>query len=317
MPADGVPLKPKEGQLTASELTRLARIFVGLGIRKIRITGGEPLVRSDIDRVLEQVGMVEGLREFALSTNGTILKQKIPGIYASGVRQLNISLDTLRPQRFEGITRRQQFPDVVDAILAAVQFRNGAGFHSVKINVVVMRGKNDDEILDFVRFGESLNLLAKECSDGVTLPSVEIRFIEFMPFQNNGWSVEECFTFEEMCKVIESEFHLEPLGNAIGVRGPAKSFQVIETGAKIGFITSMSEHFCSDCNRLRLTADGMLRTCLFGTDGVDLRTLARRGASENTIVDAIQNALGTKWEKHLPAPELIQIGDREMVMIGG
>jgi cyclic pyranopterin phosphate synthase len=317
MPADGVPLKPKETQLTANEIAKLAQIFVGLGIEKIRITGGEPLVRSDIDRVLEKIGKIEGLREFALSTNATLLKQNIPSIYASGVRQLNISLDTLRPERFEAITRRQQFSDVFDAILAAVQFRNGAGFHSVKINVVVMRGKNDDELLDFVRFGDYLNLLAKQSSDGTTIPSVEIRFIEFMPFQNNGWSEEECFTFKEMREVIESEYHLEPLTNAIGVKGPAKSFRVAETGSKIGFITTMSEHFCSDCNRLRLTADGMLRTCLFGTDGVDLRMLVRQRASEETIADAIQTALTTKWEKHLPAPELIQIGDRDMVMIGG
>lgn len=317
MPESGIPLKPKDSLLTASEIQALAEIFVSLGIKKIRITGGEPLVRRDIDDVVAKLGTVEGLQEFALSTNGSLLKEKLPSLHAAGIRQVNISLDTLRPERFEAITRRANFAEVFDSILAAAAFKNPSSLASVKINAVVMRGVNDDELLDFVRFGAYLNLMAKTVGGGEPLPSVEVRFIEFMPFKNNGWSEHECVPYNEMRQRIESIYHLEEISQGSGVPGPAKSFRVRETGSRIGFITSMTEHFCGDCNRLRLTADGMFRTCLFGNDSVNLRDMLRNGSSLESIENAIRNALSEKWEAHAAPTELIQISDRDMIAIGG
>jgi molybdenum cofactor biosynthesis enzyme MoaA len=330
MPASGVALIPKASILTFHEILTLAVIFVKLGVRKIRITGGEPLVRPHIESLCAGIANIGGLREFALSTNGLLLEDKLPALWQAGVRQLNISLDSLRPERFERITRRDNFKKVLSAIRAAVQFHsnepNGSAFDSVKINTVVMRGVNDDELLDFIRFGYELRLLVELAHRKfhTNPPAIEVRFIEFMPFPGNSWSEQECLPYSEMRRIIGSEFTLDELPNAApingrsdGVQGPARSFKVRETGTVIGFITSISEHFCGDCNRLRLTANGMLRTCLFGGDDVNLRDLLRSGASTEDIEYAIHAALASKWEKHPEAANLVQISTREMVAIGG
>ncbi|HET6401128.1 MAG TPA: GTP 3',8-cyclase MoaA [Candidatus Kapabacteria bacterium] len=317
MPAEGVALTPNGSLLTYPEISTLAEMFVRLGIRKIRITGGEPLVRPNIEHLCFELSRIRGLRELAISTNGFLLEEKLSALFHAGVRQLNISLDSLRPERFERITRRNNFERVVMAIRAAVQFQSGrgSGFDSVKINTVVMRGMNDDELLDLIRFGIELEQRAKRVT--ANPPAIEIRFIELMPFPGNGWNNYACVPFSEMRRAIELEYRLEAIPNAVRVRGPAKRFRIPETGTTIGFITTMSDHFCGDCNRLRLTADGMLRTCLFGSDEINLRELLRGGASMDTIESAIHAALALKWEKHPGAAELIQINDRDMVAIGG
>ncbi len=258
-----------------------------------------------------------GLRELAISTNGLLLEEKLPALWHSGVRQLNISLDSLRPERFERITRQNNFERVANAIRAAVQFQSEtrSGFDSIKINTVVMRGMNDDEPADFIRFGAKLNELAH--SSNSTPPAIEVRFIELMPFPGNGWRDYSCVPYAEMRRRIESKYTLDEVPNSIGVPGPAKRFTIRETGSIIGFITAMSDHFCGDCNRLRLTADGMLRTCLFGGDEINLRDLLRNGASTARLETAIHAALALKWEKHPGASELIKINDRAMVAIGG
>ena len=323
MPANGVALIPKASILTYHEIHTLAGMFVKLGVRKIRITGGEPLVRPNIERLCADIANIRGVRELALSTNGLLLEDKLSALCDAGARQLNISLDSLKRERFERITRRDNFERVLSAIRAAVQFHsnepNGSAFDSIKINTVVIRNVNDDELLDFVRFGEELNRLAKlaNCDARAVPPAVEIRFIEFMPFRSNGWSDSSCLPFAEMKQAIEVAYTLDPLQNASGVPGPAKRFLVQETGTVIGFITTMSEHFCGDCNRLRLTADGMLKTCLFGGDDVNLRDLLRNGASSEDIEYAIHVALASKWEKHPEAADLVQISNRDMVAIGG
>ncbi len=321
MPESGVDLVPKQSLLTFSEISALAEIFIQLGIRKIRITGGEPLVRPHIEVLCFELAGITGLQELALSTNGLLLEEKLPALFHAGVRQLNISLNTLRPDRFEKITRRNTFDKVMSAIRAAVQFQSdtNTGFDSIKINAVAMRDVNDDELTDFVRFGEELTMLAKslDWNSAIAPPAVEVRFIEFMPFRNNGWNDNTCFPYSEMREKLEAEFSLEKITDQIGMRGPATRFLVLETGTTIGFITSMSDQFCGDCNRLRLTADGMLRTCLFGDDNVNLRDLLRSGASQDRIESAIHTALASKWEAHPGALELVQIGNRDMVAIGG
>ncbi|MFI5201800.1 MAG: GTP 3',8-cyclase MoaA [Candidatus Kapaibacterium sp.] len=324
MPAEGVKLTPNESLLTYSEISALAEKFVRLGIRKIRITGGEPLIRPHIESLCSELSQIGGLRELAISTNGMLLEEKLPALWNAGVRQLNISLDTLRPKRFERITRRNNFEHVVKAIRAAVQFQSGnvddrsstgSGFDSIKINTVVMRGVNDDELADLIRFGAELKELARVPNSNP--PAIEVRFIELMPFPGNDWNDYSCVPYAEMRQRIESEYTLEELSDSTGVAGPARRFLIRETGTIIGFITAMSDHFCGDCNRLRLTADGMLRTCLFGGDEINLRDLLRHGASTDKIESAIHAALALKWEKHPGASELVQINDRAMVAIGG
>jgi cyclic pyranopterin phosphate synthase len=322
MPEHGVDLKPKETLLTYEEIARIASIFVKLGVRKIRLTGGEPLVRKNLEELCAMLSALPGLNELALSTNGLLLEEKLPQLWNSGVRQLNISLDTLQPDRFERLTRRANFLEVIAAIRAAAAYQSPnkqGGFDSIKINAVVIRGTNDDELIDFVRFVEELNQIAELAANTAlaAAPSIEMRFIEFMPFRSNGWDASDCVPYREMRETLESVFHLEAAEHRSGVAGPAKSFMVRETAARVGFITSISEHFCGDCNRLRLTADGSMRVCLFGTDTISLRDMLRSGASEADMEVAIRRTLYAKWEKHPEPEQLIQINDREMVMIGG
>jgi cyclic pyranopterin phosphate synthase len=322
MPEHGVELKPKETLLTFEEIAQLASVFVKLGVRKIRLTGGEPLVRKNLEELCAMLSTLPGLDELALSTNGLLLEEKLPQLWNSGVRQLNISLDTLQSDRFERLTRRANFAQVIAAIRAAAAFQssnNRGGFESIKLNAVVIRGTNDDELIDFVRFVEELNQIAKIAASTAqsAAPMIEMRFIEFMPFRSNGWAANECVPYSEMLQTLESVYHLDAAEHGSGVAGPAKSFVIRETGARVGFITSISEHFCGDCNRLRLTADGSMRVCLFGTDTISLRDMLRSGASESDMEAAIRRTLYQKWEKHPEPEQLIQINDREMVMIGG
>ena len=319
MPEGGVALRKNDAILTADEIETLAKIFINLGVHKIRITGGEPLIRKDIDSIFSKLGNIEGLQELALSTNGTHLEKHLSLLHDSGLRQINISLDTLQPERFEKITRRTGLEEVISAINAAAVFRADASFEafeSIKINAVIMRSINDDELLDFIDFGERLAHLSNE-SNAHILPTIEIRFIEYMPFPGNHWQETDSVSYNEMREKIEAKYHVEEVLTSIGVRGPAKRFHIRDKNIIVGFITSVTDNFCGDCNRLRITADGMLRTCLFGTDSVNLRNLLRSHASIDTIESAIRNALYEKWERHPDSQELVQINDRNMIMIGG
>jgi len=318
MPATGLSLEPKETLLSYEEIERLAKLFVQEGIRKIRITGGEPLVRTNIDTLFYKLGAIPSLKELALSTNGVLLGDRLEALRNSGVTQLNISLDTLHEERFHRITKRDEFAKVMLGIrLAASQ---QPAFRTLKINTVIMRGVNDDEILDFVHFASYLQdmaLLASLDTPSLSKPIIEVRFIEFMPFKSNQWTDNGCVPYTEMMDKISEYYTLEALNSDQAVQGPAKSFLVKELGVRVGFISSMSDHFCGDCNRLRLTADGKLRVCLFGEDSLDLRSMLRSGSSDQEIVEAIHKAVALKWEKHPEAPVLIRIMDRDMVAIGG
>lgn len=299
MPAGGIITKQREEILSFDELVSLAEIFADLGIRKIRVTGGEPLVRRGIESLCAGLASIPGIETLALSTNGVMLEELAAGLRRAGVSQVNVSLDTLRPERFAHVTQRTSHGEVLDGIRTSLD----AGFDSVKINTVVMRGFNDDEILDFVEFAaeESLN----------------VRFIEYMPFAGNGWSEARLMSYAEMRGVIESRFGLMPLEGDEPVHGPSRDFRVAGTQATVGFITTMTEHFCSSCNRLRLTADGRMLNCLFDGEGINLRRLLRNGAERSVIEDSIRASVLLKWERHPDAEDLQNNHMRTMFGIGG
>jgi molybdenum cofactor biosynthesis enzyme MoaA len=245
-----------------------------------------------------RLARMQGLKTLAISTNGVLLQEKARALREAGVNNVNISLDTLRADRFGEVTLRSDFESVMRGIDAALQ----AGFTSVKINTVVMRGVNDDELLDFVGFA------VDRC--------LQVRFIEYMPFLGNEWTEARCMPYAEMRHAIESACRLVPLTHDSS-DGTAKEFAVGDTNTVVGFITTMSEHFCSSCSRLRLTADGKLRNCLFASGEIDLRALLRSGAGRDAIVHAIDTSLQLKWEKH-PGPEqLLADQNRAMIAIGG
>lgn len=299
MPAEGIDLGPKSNLLTFDEIERLTRIFLDLGIHKVRITGGEPLVRNGIEELCERLTALPGLQTLALSTNAVLLEEKAEALRAAGVDAINISLDTLRRDRFREITFRDHFDDTLRGIEAAKR----AKFSSIKINTVVIRGFNDDELLDFVQFAIELSL--------------PVRFIEYMPFLGNRWKEAEYVPFREMFSKVTSQYRLHPLERMKNLRGPATEYLIEGSDIAIGFIPTMSEPFCGDCNRLRLTADGKMRTCLFARDGLDLRRMLRSGAGKDQIEGAIRLALQTKWEQHPEANELEAEQNRPMVAIGG
>lgn len=297
IPTEGIKWKNREEILTFEEIIRLAKIFTDLGIKKIRITGGEPAVRKDLEKLLEKLAKLEGLETLAMTTNGIFLKEKA-GIYKkAGLKALNISLDTLKEKRFRQITFRDNFNDVVEGLYASLN----AGFSPLKINVVVMSGVNDDEILDFVNF--------------VKDKPVNVRFIEYMPFKDNNWNSSKFVAYKELKKIIQNNYPLIPILNKPSE--VAKDFQISNCLGTVSFITSMSDDFCSTCNRVRLTADGSLKSCLFYQPEISLRDLMRKGASDEILVNVIQSVLMLKREGHPPLPELVTHDNQSMVQIGG
>lgn len=299
MPAEGIPLTPKLHLLSFEEIERLAVMFVGLGVRKIRLTGGEPLVRTGVEELCAALSGIAGLSTLALSTNGVLLQQKARRLREAGVSQINISLDTLVQEKFKRITLRGS----LDSVLDGIQIATRAGFDSVKINCVMIRGFNDDEIVDFVELANALG--------------VHVRFIEFMPFSGNGWSMEGLISCREIRELIETRYALDPVDATDDLRGPAKEFLVRGGGGSVGFIATITEPCCHSCSRLRITADGKFRTCLFASDEVDLRSLLRKGEDPEALKFAIGQAVRAKWGQRPDPPELSRLRDRAMVAIGG
>ncbi len=302
MPAEGVPLKPKDAQLTTDEIERLVRLFLAEGIKKIRLTGGEPLVRKDAVEIAERIGRLDGLRELALTTNAILLEDRLPALKAAGVTHLNISLDTLRPERFKQITRRGGFEVVLGAINAALAAGYGTREQPLKINAVVMRGVNDDELADFVAWTREV--------------PIEVRFIEYMPFDGNGWEDTELVPLAEMQERVEDVFGpLEPLPGQ--PEDTATTFRVPGFTGSVGFIASMSVPFCAGCNRLRITADGNFKVCLFGPKEVSLRDLMRNGAGDHDLRGVIGVAVNGKKAAHAGMDVLARTQNRPMILIGG
>ncbi|XP_020855210.1 molybdenum cofactor biosynthesis protein 1 isoform X4 [Phascolarctos cinereus] len=298
MPEEGVPLTPKADLLTTREILTLSRLFVKEGVDKIRLTGGEPLIRPDVVDIVAQLQQLDGLKTIAITTNGINLARLLPRLQGAGLNAINISLDSLVPAKFEFIARRKGFHKVMEGIHKAIEL----GFDPVKVNCVVMRGLNEDELLDFVALSEGLPL--------------DVRFIEYMPFHGNKWNFKKMVSYTEMLDMIHQRWpELEKLPEEAS--STAKAFRVPGFRGQVSFITSMSEHFCGTCNRLRITADGNLKVCLFGNSEVSLRDHLRAGASEEELLSIIGAAVGRKKQQHAGMFNIAQMKNRPMILIGG
>ncbi|XP_015713006.2 molybdenum cofactor biosynthesis protein 1 isoform X1 [Coturnix japonica] len=296
MPEEGVQLTPKSDLLTAQEIITLAGLFVKEGVEKIRLTGGEPLIRPDVVDIVGQLYKLEGLKTIAVTTNGINLARLLPRLKEAGLNAINISLDTLVPAKFEFIVRRKGFHKVMEGIHKATEL----GYRPVKVNCVVMRGLNEDELLNFVDFTKDLPL--------------DVRFIEYMPFDGNKWNFKKMVSYKEMLDTIKQRWpELEKL--PCEASSTAKSYKVPHFQGQISFITSMSEHFCGSCNRLRITADGNLKVCLFGSSEVSLRDHLRSGASEEELVQIIGAAVSRKKKQHAGMFNISQMKNRPMILI--
>lgn len=290
-------LSPKSYLLSYEEIFRLAQILVRHGVSKIRLTGGEPLVRKDVTMLISGLAQLDGLKTLAMTTNGWLVNRKIAELKAAGLHHLNISLDTLRAERFREITRRDAFRPTMQGIEAALAH----GFEPLKINCVVMRGVNDDELVDFVAW--------------TAQQPIEVRFIEYMPFGGNRWADTRFMAFEEMKQRIERHFSLKKL--PVEPNETAKRYRVSGFVGTVGFITSMTEAFCASCNRIRLTADGHLKMCLHGASEVNLRDMMRAGATDAEIAAMIGAAVQRKKAEHAGLYQLVDQENRPMILIGG
>jgi cyclic pyranopterin phosphate synthase len=279
MPEDVVFMDRHE-LLTFEEIAHFVRAAVPLGIDKVRLTGGEPLMRRDLPRLVRLLSEIEGLRDIGLTTNGILLADQAQVLYDAGLRRINISLDTLDPTRFRQLTRRDGLEKVIEGIHAAKR----AGFAPVKINAVSIRGITEHEVVPLAHFARQHGL--------------ELRFIEYMPIGADHWERGKVYFAHEIMEQLEGA--IAPLVPApdYDPRAPAMDFDYTDGGGRIGIIASVSRPFCMSCNRIRLTSDGKLRNCLFALDEVDVKSLLRGGAEDAAIQDVIRRNVQAKWEGH-------------------
>ena len=278
MPEDGMAWMPKADILSYEEIARLVSVFVGLGVRRVRLTGGEPLVRADLELLVEALGQLPGLDDLTMTTNGHRLAGCAERLYAAGMRRVNVSLDSLNPERFAALTRGGRLDKVLDGLDAA----RAAGMRPVKVNAVILRGENDDEVLPLVEHFST------------TAESTVLRFIEYMPFEAR-W--HQSVPARELRGKIAARYTLDRHEESLG-DGPAVYWKVRETGLIVGFISPLSEKFCSTCNRLRLMADGRLRTCLSDDGTPSLLAMLREGADDATLARAVRAMVLGKREGH-------------------
>lgn len=298
MPQSGVPKLDHSEILRYEEILRVARIAVSMGIANIRITGGEPLVRKGVLSLCENIAGFAGLSSLSLTTNGVLLSEFAEGLFRAGIRRVNVSLDTLKPERFSAIARKDFFGRVWEGIIAAHE----VGISPVKLNAVIMRGVNEDEIEDLARLTFRFPF--------------HVRFIEIMPFRQEDYDsifVSSSEILERLGRVSDLVVSREDESN-----GPALYYRFKDAPGKIGLISPVSGHFCPNCNRLRVTSDGKLRTCLFAVEEFDLRPLLRGGASDEEIKAAIRSGIEKKPERHrLGNPVFRKCISRPMSSIGG
>jgi cyclic pyranopterin phosphate synthase len=277
---------------------KLAEIFVSLGVKKIRLTGGEPLVRKDFGQILEELARLPV--ELTMTTNGILIPQYLESLKKAGVRSINVSLDTLQSEKFFKLTRRDQFAQVWTNILLLLQ----EGFR-VKINAVAMQGQIEEELIDFVRLTRDLPL--------------HVRFIEFMPFTGNHWQAKQVITAAQMLEWVKKEVEVVKLEDK--THDTAKKYQVPGYAGTFAFITTMSEHFCGSCNRLRLTADGKIKNCLFGKEELDLLGALRQGQEVTPLIlqslSRKHAALGGQFSQDYSQANPSAIENRSMINIGG
>ncbi len=278
MPED-VVFMDRADLLSFEEIVHFVQVAAPLGIDKIRLTGGEPLMRRDLPRLVRMLLEVPGIRDVGLTTNGLLLAEQAQAFFEAGLRRINISLDTLDPDRFRQITRRDGLERVIEGIHAAKR----AGFNPIKINAVSIRGVTESEVLPLARFARQHGL--------------QMRFIEYMPIGADAWERSKVYFAHEILEQLEREVAPLVPADHYDPAAPAMEFRYTD-GGEVGFIASVSRPFCMNCNRLRLTADGKLRNCLFALDELDVRSLLRGGADDRAIAQLIGQSVQAKWEGH-------------------
>jgi cyclic pyranopterin phosphate synthase len=299
MPADGLPWLERSALLTFEEIDRLVRVFARLGVTDLRLTGGEPLVRRDFPKLVEMLARVPGLEDVSLTTNGYLLERDAEALVAAGINRVNVSIDSLQRDRFFQMTRRDSLPQVLRGLDALARHPE---VHPIKVNAVAMRGFTEQEAIPFAEFARST--------------AFQVRFIEFMPLDaDHAWSADQVLTGDELRQIIDAVHPLEELPREPSAT--ARVFRFTDGSGEIGFINPVSEPFCSDCNRIRLTAEGQLRTCLFSVTETDLREPLRAGASDAELERLIRDAVWRKELKHRVGEKGFRQPPRTMSAIGG
>jgi cyclic pyranopterin phosphate synthase len=299
MPAEGLPWLERDALLTYEEIARLVRLLSSMGVHDVRLTGGEPLVRRDLWRLVEQLSAIEDVHDLSLTTNGYLLTRQVDDLVRAGLRRLNVSLDSLAPDRFFQLTRRDSLAQVLEGLEAAQRHPE---LRPIKVNVVALRDFTEDEVLRFAEFARQ--------------NPYEVRFIEFMPLDaDHAWTREKVLPNAEIVAMIDAVYPLEPVGRER--HGTARRYRFADGNGAMGFISPVSEPFCGDCNRIRLTADGELRTCLFSMTETDLREPLRSGATDAELETIVRDAVWRKELKHhVNDPGFVQPA-RTMSRIGG
>lgn len=300
MPNENVQFKPRAEILTFEEIVRFTRVAASLGVNKLRLTGGEPLVRADLSDLVTELARVPGIRDIAMTTNGLLLADQVAALKQAGLKRLNISLDGLREETFERISRRQGLDRVLEGIFAAQR----AGFEKIRLNAVAIRGITEVEIVPLGQFARQHGL--------------ELRFIEFMPLDaENNWCDDQVISGDEIRAALESEFGpLLPIDRDDPSQ-PATDYRFADGVGVIGFINPVTQPFCSDCNRLRITAEGKMRNCLFSIEEWDARQVMRSGGSDEQLVELLHACIGAKKPGHgIDSPDFVR-PQRAMYQIGG
>jgi cyclic pyranopterin phosphate synthase len=295
-----VEFLPKDHLLSFEELTRLARVAASLGVDKLRLTGGEPLLRHDLDKLVRMLAAIPGIKDIGLTTNGLLLEKYAGPLFDAGLRRLNVSLDSLDEGQFKILTRRNG----VDRVLAGIAAAKRTGYSSIKINAVAMKGVTESQVVPLARY----------CREN----ALELRFIEFMPLEADGvWDRSKVLTAEEILAILaDAGLPAVPAPDA-APNAPAEEFVYADGAGRLGIIASVSRPFCASCNRLRLTAEGKLRNCLFSLEETDLRGLLRSGADDDAIGGVFRAVVAAKWAGHqINSPTYIRPA-RTMHAIGG
>ena len=299
MPEEGGQYAPKQEILSFEEITRFVRIAAGMGVRKLRLTGGEPLVRKDLATLIGMLSSIPGIDDIALTTNALLLGAQAQELYDAGLRRLNVHLDTLDRERFQRITRR----DELARVLESIDIAQAVGFGPIKLNAVAMKGLTEDDVIPMARYGRERG--------------IEVRFIEFMPLDHQGlWDKTQVLTMDQMLVSLRAEFGELDVVPDQDERAPATEFKYRDGKGRIGFIASVSKPFCLNCNRIRLTADGKLRYCLFAVEEMDVRALLRE-EDDGAVEAAIRENLMRKWIGHQIGTAQFVAPPRPMYAIGG
>jgi cyclic pyranopterin phosphate synthase len=299
MPAEGLPWLQRESLLSYEEIARLVGLLSSMGVHDVRLTGGEPLVRRELWRLVEMLSAIEDVHDLSLTTNGYLLARQVDDLVAAGLRRVNVSLDSLAPDRFFQLTRRDSLAQVLEGLEAAQRHPE---LRPIKVNVVALRDFTEDEVVRFAEFAR-------------TRPFV-VRFIEFMPLDaDRAWTSDKVLPNAEIRELIDAVYPLESVGR--DRHGTSRRWRFADGQGEIGFISPVSEPFCGDCNRIRLTAEGMLRTCLFSLHETDLREPLRAGASDSELEAIVRDAVWRKELKHHIGDEGFRQPERSMSRIGG